>query len=77
MFTKAKDFCCGVKSWTSLIKFEILNEDLAKAAVLAEEACTKFPQNEKLYSLFGRIIFKLGRPEEARKIFEKAVTILP
>ena len=39
LFTKAKELCGGVKSWSTLIKFEILNQDLVKASELADLAC--------------------------------------
>ncbi len=49
----------------------------AKAIALYEAFLSKQPENAELWTGLGKAYVSIGRPEEAKKCFEKALEIRP
>ncbi len=46
---------------------------LGEANLAGEEACQKYPKCEKVWNMWARTKELLGKPEETRKVYDKAV----
>lgn len=51
--------------------------DLEAATILADQAFTHLPQTYKMLSLAGKVMLKLGRHEEAKATFDRAISLDP
>ncbi len=67
----------GPAQKVSLIREKMSSENFVEALNLAEEAYEKHPNHTGFIQLIGENHLKLGRPEEAKRSFQRAIRLNP